>query len=375
MPIVLPPEASLYIHIPFCTVLCPFCDFYKTPYSTNLVQSFVTAACTEIQAYKRSPKLSVPSIFFGGGTPSLLTKSQLSQIFTTLTDTFNIQENAECSLEANPEDISPTYLETLQNCGINRISLGIQSFNDIECQHLGRGHTVSTSIAALKAIKATPLTLSIDLIYGTQKTSLESCLDSCKQALHYDPDHISAYCLSIEENTPFHKKGITSIGQESEYEQFQVIKTQLTTHHYTHYEVCAFAKENYECIHNKRYWSFDPYIGIGPSAHSLLFPYRFSNPKSLHNYIKDPSPQINNPTLSPADPKTLMIEQIIANLRRPNGIHIQPFNQRHNTNMLSHFKSALDSATKQKLLRITPTHIQSTKKGLYLLDEVCLLFL
>ncbi|RAP31334.1 hypothetical protein DID78_01490 [Candidatus Marinamargulisbacteria bacterium SCGC AG-343-D04] len=367
-------EASLYIHIPFCSVLCPFCDFYKVGVDSELEQHFIDACCKEIRLYKKNPPIKIPTIFLGGGTPSILKKKHLQLLFETIHDTFDTSALKECSIEANPEDISEDYLKTLQELGFTRLSLGVQSFNEKECHFLGRGHDVNTSIHALNLIKTFPFTLSIDLMYGLPNSNWTSIEHSLKQALEFSPQHLSTYCLSIEPNTVFFKKKIKSAGQEKEYHFYNKCMTFLKKQGFTHYEVCSFAKKNHECIHNKRYWTFKDFIGIGPSAHSLIFPYKYSNTPSLKQYIKNPTPSLFQKEKPLLTQKDLIIENIIANLRMPKGINIHKFNTRYSISIKDTFKHALEVAEKQKWLHINEKSISTTEKGLYLLDEVCLLF-
>lgn len=366
-------EASIYIHIPFCTVLCPFCDFYKRQHKKDEIDQFIDAACQEIQVYKQNEKAYIPTIFFGGGTPSVLTFKHIQTLLKCIENTFDTTKIIEKSIEINPEDVSKSYLESLKKLGFTRISLGVQTFNNQESTFLGRAHTVEMSLKALSLIKTFNFTLSIDLLYGLPNSSWTNVEKNILVALSYDPDHVSIYCLTVEENTVFYKKGIRSAGQDIEHQHLKKILSLMNNKNYIHYEVCSFAKKGKECLHNKRYWDFKNYIGIGPSAHSLIHPYRFYNPGNFQDYLRNCSKTHFNKN-NVLTKKELISEHIIANLRKPDGINIKEFNKTYNISFHKYFKEAITIANHNNWIQINDNYIKRSKEGLYLLDELCLLF-
>tara|TARA_B100000427_G_scaffold301789_1_gene285206 strand:+ start:1928 stop:3052 length:1125 start_codon:yes stop_codon:yes gene_type:complete len=371
----LPSQASLYIHIPFCSTICPFCDFTKLKSNDSLFSSYIDACCQEIIAYQHSPAIELVSIFFGGGTPSCLPISYISQLLKTIQTTFNCSQIQEITMEINPEDVSLSYLKSLQDLGFTRLSLGVQTFNHDECEFLGRGHTVTQSYQALDHINQFNFDLNIDLMFGLPNSSLKNLEYSLTQALDYNPCHISSYSLTIEPNTPFFKKQVSKASHDTDFMFYSFLIDFLTQQDFYHYEVSSFSKLNYDCIHNKRYWQFDSYIGIGLGAHSFISPYRYHNQTSLNTYIKSPTPAYFLADFQPLSQQDLMSENIIANLRIPSGILFEDYYDRYNIDFEQIFATQISDLSQQNLIKKTATGIQTTKKGLYLLDNVCLSFL
>lgn len=371
----LPSCVSLYIHIPFCSTLCPFCDFTKLTVNDARFQDYITACCNEIKHYYKTPKIQLTSIFFGGGTPSLLPTLFLKQLLKTVQATFDCSDLQEITLEANPEDISKEYLQALSDLKVTRISLGVQTFNDDECKFLGRGHTTKQSHEALKLIKSFSFDLNIDLMFGLPNTSIKNLHHSLNTSVMYNPTHISTYSLTIEPGTLFFRDNVKKATSDEDYTYYSYIIDFLTQHHFFQYEVSSFAKPGYECLHNKRYWQFEPYIGVGLGAHSLLNSYRYHTTSSLHNYLKDSTPVIFKPQSKPLSQADLIKENIIANLRTPTGIIFKEYHDRYNFNFLEKYEKQITQLVKDGLIKKTAYSLQTTKKGLYLLDNVCLSFL
>jgi oxygen-independent coproporphyrinogen-3 oxidase len=274
---------ALYIHIPFCNTLCPYCGFYKVKNQLDLEAPLITALSQEIKYYHTQFKqIPLHSIFFGGGTPSLLSVPALSSLFEHIHTTFKLTADCEITMEMNPENITPTLLSAYKQLGINRLSIGIQSFNPKDLSFLGRTHTIKDIKKALTTVCThDQWNYNIDLITGLPHLTLEQLNHSLEHALSFKPTHISPYTLSIEPNTPFKKHGITPLNQSIESTHYHHIHTKLTAAHYTHYEVSAFSKPGYDSQHNCTYWKYDPFIGIGPSANSFFENRRYSHPPSV----------------------------------------------------------------------------------------------
>ena len=371
----LPNQASLYLHIPFCSTICPFCDFTKLKTNESLYQTYINACCHELNAYQNDPTIELTSIFFGGGTPSSLPICYIRQLIDVIQTTFNCSNIQEITIEMNPEDVSYHYLSELQQLGFTRISLGVQTFHSSECQFLGRGHTVQQNYQALDLIKTFSFDLNIDLMFGLPNTSINHLQYSVDQALRYKPNHISCYSLTIEPDTLFFKKQIAKASHDHDFNYYSFLIDYLTEQQFHHYEVSSFAKTNHECLHNKRYWAFESYIGIGLGAHSFIAPYRYQNKTSLTDYIKSSLPSLFLPDFQPLSQTDLMKENIIANLRIPTGINFNDYQHRYNINFEDMFHDEINDLIHQKLIYKTTFGIQTTKKGLYLLDNVCLSFL
>lgn len=265
--------AGVYIHIPFCKKACHYCDFH---FSTSLQNKeiLVNALCREIEIrwdYLKDKKLS--TIYFGGGTPSLLNSSELNKIIHIIKKHFDIDPDAEITLEANPDDLTLENIQDLKQAGINRLSIGIQSFFDEDLERMNRSHTAAQAIKAVENAKSNGINnLSIDLIYGLPNLTKEKWMYNLEQAFKLEVIHLSAYCLTIEEKTAFHhflRKGKIMLPKEPEtIEQFELLMSEANRHGFIHYEISNFCKEGMQSKHNSSYWKEEHYLGVGPSAHS-----------------------------------------------------------------------------------------------------------
>lgn len=264
--------AGLYIHIPFCASKCSYCDFYSCT-SLGARESFIDALVREMRA--RRDYLSgepVRTLYFGGGTPSLLAPLQLSRILDEAAANFDLRPE-EITLEANPDDLTPQYIEALAHTGIDRLSMGVQSFDEAHLRLMNRRHTGEQAAKAVGNAQRTGFdNISADLIFGIPGMSLRQWRDNIERMLSLGVQHISAYHLSIEEGTPFaamaRRGEIAPAGEEASVEQYHLLRGMLTEAGYEHYEISNFALPGYRARHNSSYWRGIPYLGLGPSAHS-----------------------------------------------------------------------------------------------------------
>lgn len=286
--------AGIYIHIPFCKKACNYCDFH---FSTKLdyQQAMVDAICKEINY--RASEVSEPlaSIYFGGGTPSLLTSAQLKQILTTVQANFDIAPDAEITLEANPDDMKNEGLENWLELGVNRLSVGIQSFSQVQLDWMNRAHTAEESLACIeKAASIGFNSFSVDLIYGLPNLSNESWHNELSQALDLGVNHLSTYCLTIEDKTALAKLVKTGkvmpLSDEKQSEQFLILTNLLAEKGWDHYEISNSCTPGNYAKHNTAYWQRKTYLGIGPSAHSYNGKQRKWNVANNQQYMK----RINN---------------------------------------------------------------------------------
>jgi oxygen-independent coproporphyrinogen-3 oxidase len=283
--------AGIYIHIPFCKKACHYCDFH---FSTSLKnkEALVTALCKEIELRKDyMGSKNISTIYFGGGTPSLLSKEELDKILNTISTHFTVAPDAEVTLEANPDDLTEEKIAGLKQAGINRLSIGIQSFVDEHLTLMNRSHNAKQAIDAVRnAQKAGIKNISIDLIYGLPNLPIDKWRDNIKQAFELDVPHISAYCLTVEKKTALNhmvqKKQITLPNDAETAEQFYMLIEESAKHGFTHYEISNFGKEGMYSRHNSSYWKNEPYLGIGPSAHSYNGSSRQWNISNNALYIK-----------------------------------------------------------------------------------------
>ena len=283
--------AGLYIHIPFCKQACHYCDFH---FSTNLDvrQRLILAIAKELNM--QAPYLRgelIETIYFGGGTPSLLSSRELEVIFNAIHTNFTLANGVEITLEANPDDLSRGKLVELNQLSINRLSIGIQSFQDATLQFFNRAHNSKQAIACIPlAREAGFYNLSIDLIYGVPGQNPDRWKEDLHQVMEFNPEHISAYSLTIEDKTTFGnwlKKGtIKAIDENESAADFELLIDTLTSQGFEHYEISNFCKPGLHARHNSSYWKQTNYLGVGPSAHSYNGHSRQSNISNNHLYIK-----------------------------------------------------------------------------------------
>ncbi len=281
--------AGIYIHIPFCKTRCVYCDFYKET-DESRIKAFTETLYAEAALRKNEVREPVKTIYFGGGTPSRLDRQAFGEIFETLFSLFSIEEDAEITLEANPDDLSEGYTHLLQELPFNRISMGIQSFDDGELKFLSRRHSGRQAIQAVKLCRQAGFeNISIDLMYGLPGQTPGMWEKSLRQACELDVWHISAYHLIYEKQTRLYallqKGSVRPVTDEASTEMFSMLIDTLAQNGFEHYEISNFAKSKKYSIHNTSYWKNEKYIGLGPSAHSYDGENRSWNIASLEKYI------------------------------------------------------------------------------------------
>ena len=319
--------AGIYIHIPFCKQRCNYCDFYK---ETTLQYTTQFTEALQSELHSRSVYLnsaSVGTIYFGGGTPSVLSQKEFQAIFSTIFQYFNVKENAEITIEANPDDLTPSYLAQLSILPFNRISMGIQSFHDDELKAVNRRHTAHQAIQAVKdARNAGFNNISIDLIYGLPGQTMEKWQHNLEQAFILQPEHISAYGLTYEEGTGLWKqrdKGLViETPDEVMLQMYRYMLQQMSIKGYDAYEISNFALPGFRSQHNSSYWDMTPYLGVGPSAHSYNGTSRQWNISNLQHYINAielSMPAFEKEELSKDDSYN---DYVMVRLRTREGIHL-----------------------------------------------------
>ena len=284
--------AGIYVHIPFCLSKCSYCDFYSIVGDGKLIDDFVTALLVEIDllAASRWQNRVYNTVYFGGGTPSLLTPEKIGGILKCLRQAFNITPNAEISLEANPESANLSALEALRECGINRLSIGIQSLNDNLLRALGRIHNAETARRALSdALEAGFENVNADLIFAIPGQSVSGWRNDLEEIADGGPAHISAYGLTIEKGTPLEKNinegKVIPVDSDTQAEMYLALNEIMSKHGYKRYEVSNFARPGFECRHNLKYWTDKKYLGLGPAAHTFDGDRRSANFKNVAKYI------------------------------------------------------------------------------------------
>jgi len=374
-------EAGLYIHIPFCQKKCDYCDFYSIT-KLDQIEDFIWALKKEIEI--RSPLFSdytFHTLYFGGGTPSLLDQQQMSQIWEALKKSFNFAKNPEISLEANPGTLSFSKLKFLKEMGFNRLSLGVQSFNPDELQFLGRIHSVEEVWESFNAARDAGFdNVNIDLMTAFPGITQKSFNKSLEQIIKLQSEHVSCYTLIFEPGTVFYKKKqngeLNPLEDDEEASYYQMAYQTLEACGYLQYEISNFSKgEEYICKHNQIYWKHKPYVGLGPSAHSFYGNQRIANKRSLTAYISDIKkgelPVDFRENLSTNE---LMFEYIFMNLRLRSGINLPDFQDRFGVDYLDKFADKVRRLSEDQLIELENENIKLTETGWLLADSVAAYF-
>jgi putative oxygen-independent coproporphyrinogen III oxidase len=355
---------GLYIHVPFCKSKCPYCDFYSVT-SLEFIPAWLSGIKKEVLLYK-DRFAYFDSLYLGGGTPTVLSESDLIQLVDYLFTHFSFSPDTEISIEANPDDITKEKLSLLRTLGINRISLGVQSLNDHDLRYLNRRHTVLQTARTLDLIRSEGFTnLSIDLMYELKDRDETEWLTTLQQALEYKPEHISCYQLTIKKGTPFKQKKIKPLDETKERSLFMSTASLLEQAGYLHYEVSNFARgKKYICRHNCKYWNHTPYLGLGPAAHSFFPDRRWWNVKSIKKYgeslNKNQAPIAGKESLTD---EQLQLEYLCLGLRTSAGIDRRFLNNR----------SALKELKDAKLVSIKGGRVIPTREGFLFADSIPLL--
>ena len=369
-------RTACYIHIPFCDHKCIYCDFYSIITSDN-IQPFLKSIKKEITFFgeKYSQDRELISIYFGGGTPSLMNPEYISEIIETVKKKFQIAESAEITLETNPGTVSLEKLKMFRDTGINRISIGIQSFDDNELKFLTRIHNSETAIKTVNdTSRAGFENISLDLIFNLPDQTKEKWKKNLKQAIELPINHISAYSLILERGTILNKMvldGKVKIQDEDfDAELYETTIDFLTKNGFNQYEVSNFAKPGYECIHNNAYWHYLDYFGFGTSAHSFIDSKRWWNLSSLKMYIENVERFSNAITGSEAiSPEKALNEFIMLELRS-SGLNIEKFENKFGNSWLKEKYPYFQLLQKKDFVKISNGSIKLTSKGYAICDEI-----
>jgi len=371
---------GLYIHIPYCLHKCGYCDFNSHPENQEESIYYVDALTQELRSY--SPKkYNVTSVFLGGGTPTILLPLQLKHILKTAQQVFNFKTDCEITIEANPATIKLQNLQEIRETGYNRISIGVQSFDQKELQLLERVHSEKEIHSTIhRARSANFKNLSMDLIFALPDQTTEKWHSNLKQAIAKKPEHLSTYNLTIEPETAFFKlnqKGkITLPNEDTQLEMFDTTIRILKDAGYQHYEISNFSKPGMESQHNINYWNNGEYIGIGAGASSYLNGERFKNTKLPSKYIREI--KVNKSaieTREKLEPINAMGETLMLGLRLLKGVSIDAFERRFQVSFDKLYGKTLDQLFHKELITYNQNRIALSKKGLFLADSVILQFM
>ena len=366
--------AGIYIHIPFCKQACHYCDFH---FSTSLKKKdeLINALVKELALRKDDfENTTVETIYFGGGTPSVLTDVELQFLIDAVNKNYTVSEDPEITLEANPDDLSKDRIIELSKSPINRLSIGIQSFFEADLKLMNRAHNANEAKACLEEATKYFNNISLDLIYGIPGVSNTQWIENIEMALSYNIPHISSYALTVEPNTAlasFIKKGvIDNVDDEQAHEQFHILKEKLEASGFVHYELSNFGKDGYFSKNNSAYWQGKSYIGIGPSAHSFNGIQRGWNVKNNSKYIKSIAQNqlpMELETLTPTDQYN---EYVMTGLRTIWGISMAKVEKDFGLVFKEYLIEQSKVFINQHLLYLDDGHLYVTKKGQFLSDGI-----
>ncbi len=367
--------AGIYIHIPFCKQRCSYCAFYSSTLY-NIKEEYVDALCNELRMRKEYLNgETVETIYLGGGTPSTLTISQLQKICDTVYATYPVSETPEVTIECNPDDLTPEFLKQLKTMPFNRISMGVQSFNDMQLKRLGRRHNAEKACSAVKNARAAGFgNISIDLMFALPGSTKEEWMHDLETAISLKPDHLSAYNLMYEEGTPLYnslQRGeFKELSEEENVEQFQMLISSMKAAGYHHYEISNFALPGRESRHNSSYWNDTPYIGCGAASHSYNGTSREWNIADIKEYIKGINSGKRNFEIEHLNEEERYNDTILTRLRTVDGLPLawmeEKFSGRLNTYMLR----AAEKEVALGNLKEENGHLSLTEKGIFISDAV-----
>lgn len=366
--------AGIYIHIPFCKTRCTYCDFFMGTNET-LLDAFVDALCAEAKIRKKETGETVETIYFGGGTPSRLHRAHFDRIFESLFSHYTIAPDAEITLEANPDDLTGDYVEMLSQLPFNRLSIGIQSFNDEELRFLSRRHNGREAMDAVRRCQQQGFrNISIDLMYGLPGQTTEIWGDNLQQAIGLDIQHISSYHLIYEEKTRMYrllKAGkIHPVPEETSTEMFALLIDTLTSHGFLQYEISAFGKPGYFSRHNSAYWKDKAYLGLGPAAHSYDGQSRSWNRASITRYNQSKDSGLFERTSEQLSLYEKYNEFILTGLRTMWGVDLQELKKRFGGHLHDFCLENAQRYIDQKLLRTEEDKLRLTREGIFISDGI-----
>jgi oxygen-independent coproporphyrinogen-3 oxidase len=367
--------AGLYIHIPFCLSKCIYCGFYSV---ANTRQKEVFLAALKREIVQRSAYLAghpVRTIYFGGGTPSLLSGEEIADILQTSHNTFQITPDAEITLEANPEQLTPEYCRTLRDLGINRLSIGVQSFQDPVLRFMGRRHTANQALEAIHNAAAAGIgNISIDLIFGVSERSDGHWAEDVETALSLPIRHLSCYALTPEENSILYKQiqrhTHAPVDDDQATHQYEQLCRRLQHSELHHYEVSNFAQEGFESRHNSAYWDHTPYLGLGPSAHSFDGKSRQWNPANLSQYLHNIKEGRFYEEREVLDEKALYNETLLLSLRTRKGLDLNALRDRFGTSRVDALLEYFHIHVPQAHYTETESRLRLTEAGLWFADGI-----
>jgi oxygen-independent coproporphyrinogen-3 oxidase len=352
---------GVYIHVPFCKTLCPYCDFVRQPFEPSAAARYVGAACAEMGRYD-GPR-DAATVYLGGGTPSLLQPRYVEDLLAAVHQTFALTPDAEVTIEANPDDVTPSLVDAWRALGINRVSLGAQSFDDATLAYLGRRHDAALARDACTLVAERFENWSLDLIYGAHPAAAwPATLTECRR---FDPPHVSAYGLTYEPGTPFGDRTHEALTDDAVLTLYQ--QTVASLEGMRRYEVSNFARPGFESRHNRVYWRNEAYAGIGPGAYGFDGSVRARNATSLEAYLARPG---EKEEALPLSSEEIRVETLIQHFRLAAGLSESYYAERFSRSLMDDYGDALTTLRDRGLLERTPDGWRPTAAGFELNNEI-----
>ena len=368
---------GLYIHIPFCKSRCTYCAFYSTT-AEQMKQAYVDAVCREMELrnaiYEKEGKnvgKTIATVYLGGGTPSQLSPTQLQQLFDTIARHYDVSDDAEITIECNPDDVTEAFAELLRSLPVNRVSMGAQTFDDDRLQFIHRRHTSEQVTTAIQRLRKKGIhNISIDLMYGFPDETLEEWEYDIQQALALNVEHISAYALTYEEGTPLYRlqeEGkVKEIDEERSLAMYDRLIDRLQEAGYEHYEISNFARKGWRSRHNSSYWQLVPYIGIGAAAHSYDGRRRQWNIADINSYINHIQQGIVPAEGELLDKDSRYNDHVMLALRTCEGLDLSTLD----SDERSYCEETAKKFVLDGLLVKTDNHLRLSRKGLFVSDMI-----
>ncbi len=353
---------SVYIHIPFCKSICSYCDFCKMFYHGPFVTQYLNSLVLEIQ--DKYDGEEIKTMYIGGGTPSALTIKDLKYLFEII-GKFNLSDECEFTFECNLNDINEELLAFLRENRVNRLSIGIESFNEDKLKFMERCHTFDEAMAKMKLVRDYGFTnVNVDLMYGIPGETLKDLKRDLDLLLRLEPDHISTYSLIVEDNTKIGNRGVIPIPEELDAEMYEYIVDKLKGKKFVHYEVSNFALSGKESIHNLTYWNNDEYYGFGLGAHGYIHGVRYENTRSLNDYVA--GKYLRSEEMLSKEDK--MYNELMLGFRKMKGINLKEFFRRYEINMQEAFD--LKQVLKDEELLVDGEYIYVNPDYIYVMNEI-----
>jgi oxygen-independent coproporphyrinogen-3 oxidase len=371
------PSLGIYVHIPFCTGKCPYCSFNSRPAREGEVEGYVAALETELHL-RMEGRPVVDTIYLGGGTPTTLAPSTLTRLLRAIEARVSVAAGAEITVEANPESLTADALALLREAGFTRISIGAQSFDNDVLAALGRRHDAARAVAAIEEARAAGWSnVSVDLIFGAPGQSHDQWRATLTRVIQLHPDHISAYCLTIEPGTNFQRReaagDIMGVGEDAELEMYSTARRMLSAAGYEQYEISNFAVPGKRCRHNEKYWRGDDYIGLGAGAHSSVAGVRWADASIPEQYAALLARNILPVTyVERLSARRRMDEDLILGLRTAEGACLARLGERHGRDARREYRNRLQALAGAGLARIQGSRVALSERGMALANEVAI---